>query len=246
MTTLEKLEELIYKGFKETDERIAQQRKELNDELVQHRKEIDESAAQHRKESDERIEKLWQETKDQWKATDKRMERMHRQFSTELNGVTDSLSRFSEQTVFPATIKLFNKRGIKLNRLYGNMQEHLNGDNMETDVIGLGPECAVLIEVKLRLRQEDVEEFLEKKLPRFFDFFPSFRRPVLYGGVAGMSIDSGVGRFAYKRGLFVIAQNGDNVRLLNDKKFKPRSFSTPEDNRFPQRKSIAQRTKRRA
>jgi len=148
------------------------------------------------------------------------------------------LSRFSEQTVFPATKRLFSKRGIELNRLYGNMQEHLNGDNMETDVIGLGPECAVLIEVKLRLRQDDVEEFLEKKLPRFFDFFPSFRRPLFYGGVAGMSIDSGVDRFAYKRGLFVIAQNGDNVRLLNDKKFKPRSFSATEDNRF---KSKAQR-----
>jgi len=212
MTTLKKLEELIYKGFKETGERF--------------------------KETDERWKNSWEETKESWKETDKRIERMHRQFAKELGGVTESLSRFSEQTVFPATKRLFSKRGIELNRLYGNMQEHLNGDNMETDVIGLGPECAVLIEVKLRLRQDDVEEFLDKKLPRFFDFFPSFRRPLLYGGVAGMSIDSGVDRFAYKRGLFVIAQTGDNVRLLNDKKFKPRSFSNPEDNRF---KSKAQR-----
>jgi hypothetical protein len=58
-----------------------------------------------------------------------------------------------------------------------------------------------------------------------------------------MSIDSGVDRFAYKRGLFVIGQNGDNVRLLNDKKFKPRSFSIPEDNCF---KGMAQRAWRRA
>jgi hypothetical protein len=80
---------------------------------------------------------------------------------------------------------------------YANFEGRRNGDNMETDVIGLGPECAVLIEVKLRLRQEEVEEFLEKKLPRFFDFFPTFRRPILYGGVAGMSIDKDVDRFAF-------------------------------------------------
>jgi hypothetical protein len=215
MTTLKKLEELIYIGFKETDERLAQ----------------------HRKELDER----WKETDERWRKTDKRIERIHQQFAKELNGVTDSLRRFSEQTVFQALDRLFEKRGIKLNLLYANMPGRLNGQNMETDVIGLGAECAVLVEVKLRLRQTDVEEFLENKLPRFFAFFPSFKRPVLYGVVAGMSIDSGVDRFAYRKGLFVIGQTGDNVRILNDKKFKPRSFSTPEDNRFPKRKRKAKR-----
>ncbi len=195
MTTLKKLEELVYKGFKETDERIAKQ---------------------------------WQETKELWRETDKRIERMHQKFAKELGGVTDSLSRFSEQMVFPATKNLFKERGIELNRLYANFEAHLNGDNMETDVIGLGPKCAVLIEVKLRLRQADVEEFLKKKLPRFFDFFPSFRRPILYGGVAGMSIDKGADRFAYKKGLFVIGQTGDNLQILNDKKFRPRSFHSPD------------------
>jgi hypothetical protein len=186
MTTIEKLEELIYHGFKETDKKIARLTKQLS-------------------------------------------------------GVTDSLSRFSEQTVFPATKRLFGKRGIKLNRISANFEEHLNGETMETDVVGVGPECTVLIEVKLRLRQDDVEEFLEKKLPRFFEFFPYFRRPVLYGGVAGMSIDKGVDRFAYKKGLFVIAQSGDNVRILNDKKFRPRSFSADQDNRFPKRKTKLKR-----
>jgi hypothetical protein len=198
MTTLQKLEELIYKGFKETDAR--------------------------------------------WKETDKRIERMHQQFAKDLNGVTDSLSRFAEQTVFPATQRLFKERGIRLNLFYSNLEAHdLDGNNMETDIVALGPKCVVVIEVKLRLRQSDVKEFLEKKLPRFFDFFPKFRQPLLYGGVAGMSIDKGVDRFAYKKGLFVISQTGDNVQILNDKKFRPRSFAVTQDNRFPKRKTKGQR-----
>jgi len=169
MTTIQKLENLIYHGFKESDKKIDR-------------------------------------------------------LTTQVSGITDSLSRFSEQAVFPAAKKLFAKRGIQLNHLFSNLGAHRNGDNMETDVIGVGPDCAVLIEVKLRLRLSDVEEFLEKKLPRFFDFFPTLQRPILYGGVAGMSIDTGADRFAYKRGLFVLAQTGDIVRILNDKKFRPHSF----------------------
>jgi hypothetical protein len=222
MTTLKKLEELIYKGFKETDERF---------------KETERLWKESWKESEER----WKQT---WRETDRRIERMHQHIAKELGGVTESLSRFSEQTVFPAAKRLFSKRGIALNRLSANFEEHLNGETMETDIIGVGPKHAVLIEVKLRLRQDDVEEFLEKKLPRFFDFFPYFRRPILYGGVAGMSIDKGVDRFAYKRGLFVIAQTGDNVRILNDKKFRPRSFAVAQDNRFPKRKTRPRRAER--
>jgi hypothetical protein len=218
MTTLQKLEDLIYRGFKETDERLAQHRRDLDEQLKQHRRELDEESKKYRRESDERIE------------------RMHQKIAKDLGGVTESLSRFSEQGVLAVVKRLFSERGIKLNPLYANFEGHLNGDNMETDVIGLGSKCAVLIEVKLRLRQADVEEFLEKKLPRFFDFFPSFRRPVLYGGVAGMSIDKGVDRFAYKKGLFVIGQTGENLRILNDEKFKPRSFHPASKNGRPSRK----------
>jgi hypothetical protein len=221
MTTIEKLEDLIYRGFKETDERLAQQRKELDERIAQERKELDER---------------WKETDERWRATDKRMERIHKQLSKELNGVAESLSRFSEQSTLPAVKRLFSKRGIELERLSANFEEHRKGETMETDIVGHSADCAVLIEVKLRLRQSDVEEFLEKKLPRFFEFFPYFRRPILYGCVAGMSIDKDVDRFAYKRGLFVIAQTGENLRILNDKKFKPRSFAEKEDNRFAKRK----------
>ncbi len=197
MTTLEKLEELIYTGFKETDERIARLQRETQ-------KEIDNVAKQ-------------------------------------LGGVTESLGRFSEEGVLAAVKRLFGKRGIPLDHFYRNLTGPLNGETMETDIIGVGPKHAILIEVKLRLRQAEVKKFLEKKLPRFFEFFPNLRRPVLYGGVAGMSIDEEADRFAYKQGLFVITQSGENLRLTNDKKFKPRSFAETPDNRFSKRKSKAQR-----
>ena len=230
MTTLKKLEELIYKGFKETDDRLAQHRKEIDESIKKHRKESDERAEKLRKESDERIEKHRKES-------DERIERIHQKLAKELGGVTESLSRFSEQGVLAAVKRLFDERGIALNHLFQNLTGHLNGDNMETDVIGVGPGHAILIEVKLRLRQNDVREFLDKKLPRFFKFFPNLHRPILYGGVAGMSIDEGAERYAYNQGLFVIAQSGENLLILNDEEFKPRSFAAAKSNHLPKRKT---------
>lgn len=44
------------------------------------------------------------------------------------------------------------------------------------------------------------------------------------GAVAGIVIEEGVDRFAYREGLFVIAQAGDTVRLLNDGEFVPKAW----------------------
>jgi hypothetical protein len=211
MTTLEKLEDLIYRGFKETDERIEKQRQES--------------------------ERQRQETEKRWRETDKRIERMHEQITKELGGVTESLGRFSEEGVLSAVKRLFNKRGIPLDHFFRNLIGPLDGETMETDVIGVGPKHAILIEVKLRLRQTDVKKFLEKKLPRFFEFFPNLQRPVLYGGVAGMSIDEDADRYAYKQGLFVIGQSGESLRIINDKKFKPRSFAQSTNHNAKRKKS---------
>ena len=42
------------------------------------------------------------------------------------------------------------------------------------------------------------------------------------GAVAGIVIDEGTDKYAYRQGLFVIGQTGEMVRILNDEKFKPK------------------------
>jgi hypothetical protein len=63
-----------------------------------------------------------------------------------------------------------------------------------------------------------------EKLDKFFDVFTYFRGRTLYGAVAGMTVEKGVDRFAYKNGLFVMAQSGDNLCILNDSAFVPHKF----------------------
>jgi len=176
MTTMEKLEELIYKGFKETDHKFRE--------------------------------------------TDRKLKELIKQSA----GLNDSLGRFAENMVKPAVERLFAKRGIVLTDFYHRASSRLNGSTMEMDIIGAGPQHVIAVEVKLRLKQPEVDAHLEK-LPRFFDFFERYRGLILHGAVAGMSVDQGIDRYAYQCGLFVLTQSGENVRLLNDEKFIPRAYT---------------------
>jgi hypothetical protein len=230
MTTLEKLEELIYKGFKESDERWKEAMKQSQQEADRHWKT---TMRESQNESQREFDKHKKEMERLLRETQKKIDKVAEQ----LGGVTESLGRFSEEGVLAAVKRLFDKRGIPLDHFYRNLTGPLNGETMETDIIGVGSKHAMLVEVKLRLRQADVKKFLEKKLPRFFEFFPNLRRPALYGGVAGMSIDQDAERYAYKQGVFVIGQTGDNLRIVNDKKFKPRSFAPTNNNHRPKGKA---------
>ncbi|MCA6538993.1 MAG: DUF3782 domain-containing protein, partial [Pseudanabaena sp. M037S2SP2A07QC] len=42
-----------------------------------------------------------------------------------------------------------------------------------------------------------------------------------YGAVAGIEINEGIDRYAYRQGLFVIKPSGDGVAIANDDDFKP-------------------------
>jgi len=207
-TTLEKLEELVYRGFEETDRRME----EADRDLRRRREESDKDFRRRMKESD------------------KRFKEDMRRLSKQVTDVSDPLGRFAESAVFPAVIPLFKKRGIRINQLWGNFPAVKKGEEMQLDIAGIGDDFALAIDVKMRLKQEYVEEFLQKKLSRVFELFPLLQRPILYGGVAAMTVDPQAERFAYKQGLFILKQSGYNVRIMNDKAFRPRSFDSFQTN----------------
>jgi len=228
MTTLEKLEKLIYEGFKETDQRFqdgeqrsqeADRRSQEADQRSQEADQRSQEAEQRSREADRRLQETERVIKEYTREQKEIVDRIGKQ----IGGLTKSLGLFAESMVYPSVVRLFAERGIALTGAYTRSLERRNGSTMEVDVLGVGPETVVAIEAKLRLEQAYVKEFL-KRLPNFFDFFPRFRGLKLYGAVAGMSIDKDADRYAYKNGLFVLAPSGDNMRIINDDKFIPRPF----------------------
>ncbi len=188
-----------------------------------------------RKESDQKLEKLFQETDRQFKETDRQFKETDRKFQesdqklvklfretdAKIEALTGKWSRFVEGLVVPAAETIFSRRGIEVDKVSQRVRARHNGEGMEIDVLAVDGAYAVLIEVKSTLSVDDVKDHL-KRVGRFKVFFPEYADRQVVGAVAGIVIEEGVDRFAYKSGLFVIGQTGETVRILNDETFRPR------------------------
>ncbi|CAN2044786.1 hypothetical protein GMMP13_1580030 [Candidatus Magnetomoraceae bacterium gMMP-13] len=123
--------------------------------------------------------------------------------------------------VAPGVIRMFNERGIEIERTSQRVKLGKGSDKMEIDILGVNTEYVMLVEVKSTLGVDDVNDHLDR-LSKFKRFMPEYADKKVIGAVAGIVIEKGVDRFAYKKGFFVIAQTGETVQILNDNKFKPK------------------------
>ena len=159
-------------------------------------------------------DRKFQETDEKFKETDKRIDKA-------VGSLTSKWGRFVEGMVAPAVERLLGERGIEVDRVYQRVRARREGGAMEIDVLAVDGEYAALVEVKSTLSLDDVNEHLEN-LGRFREFFPEYADRKIVGAVAGIVVDEGVDRYAYKKGLFVLRRSGDAVAIANDESFRPR------------------------
>jgi hypothetical protein len=82
-----------------------------------------------------------------------------------------------------------------------------------------------VIEVKNKLSRRLVDEFMQKKLPRFRSLLPEYRDSKILAGIGALVVKDDVGKYAEKAGLFVLTQTSDGgATLLNRKDFRPKEF----------------------
>ena len=73
------------------------------------------------------------------------------------------------------------------------------------------------------MSQADVDEHLER-LVKFKQLMPRYQDVNALGAVAAMVVPDDVARYAYRKGLFVLAQSGDSLIILNDVQFLPKAW----------------------
>jgi predicted AAA+ superfamily ATPase len=166
-------------------------------------------------EMEQGFQKIWElfaETDRKFKETDKR-----------IGDITGKWGRFVEGLVAPAVERLFKAWHIEVDRVYQRVKAHKNGVGLEVDILAVNSEYAVLIEAKSTLGVEDVRDHLAR-LQKFKACFPEYADRKVVGAVAGIVIDEDADKFAYRQGLFVIAQSGEAVKILNDEQFRPKHW----------------------
>jgi hypothetical protein len=198
LETIRRLSEEFWTGMRElrkSEERFRQQMEEFRKQIADQRAE-DEKRLEELRESDRRLKAA-------------------------IEGLTGKWGRFVEGMIAPAVVSMFKERGIEVERIFQRVRARRNGKEMEVDILAVNDEYAVLIEAKSTLGMDDVKEHIQR-LGSFREFFPEYADRKVVGAVAGIVIEEGADRFAYRNGLFVIGQSGEAAKILNDEKFKPR------------------------
>ena len=172
------------------------------------------------------IQEEYQKTENQFRETDRRMQETDRRIA-EVNKQISSLGgkwgRFVENMVAPACETLFLARDIPVHQVSQRVKKRADNQTLEIDILVTNERHVLIVEVKSSLSVENVKELVED-LATFRQFFPEYNHKQLYGAVAGIQIEEGADKYAYRQGLFVLAQTGETVSILNDAQFQPKSW----------------------
>ena len=152
-------------------------------------------------------------------ATEAEFQRMARK----VGDVSDRIGEFAESILIPGVRRVLAERGIQVHGVSRRAEREFDGKATEFDAVFVNVRYVVAVEVKSRLKSQDVADHLAR-MADFRGYFPEYRDRIALGAVAGMVIDDDAGRFAYREGLFVLDPGGGTIRIRNDDKFRPKEW----------------------
>lgn len=164
-----------------------------------------------------------QELAAQSKETDRKFQdtdRKIKEMTANIGRLGNKLGDFVEEMVRPAAVRLFRERGIDVHEVHRNVVSQRDNDAIEVDLLVVNDTDVVAIECKSTLSQDDVNEHLER-LAKLKKLLPGYAGKRVMGAVTAMVLPDNVAAYAYRRGLFVIAQTGEHMAIRNDEKLSP-------------------------
>ncbi len=203
--------EKVWLMFQETDKKFQETDKQI-------------------KETDRIMKEQWKETerfmKEQSKETDRRFretDRIVRGISKEIGGIGNNIGDVAEDYFRGAILKMKEFAGVKIEYVTGlsKRSKTLEG---EYDIVIMGKDTLIVVEVKHKLTRNHVEQFINNSLPTFIAVFPEYSAYKILAAVAGMTAQKSAIKLAISKGLYVITQSGQKIELLNPEGFEPKEF----------------------
>jgi hypothetical protein len=188
----------IWQLFKETDRIFREMSQETNQKFQE-------------------TDKQFKETDKQFKDTDRKI----KELSTNIGRLGNKLGDFVEEMVRPAAVRLFRERGIDVHEVHQNVNSSRGNEAIEIDLLVVNDTDIIAIECKSSLSNDDVNEHLAR-LEKLKRLLPAYADKHVMGAVTAMVLPDNVAQYAYRQGLFVIAQSGDHLTVRNDLAFRPK------------------------
>jgi hypothetical protein len=166
--------------------------------------------------SQEETDKKFQETDRLFKETDKKFKETDRK----LSDLGISQWDIAEDAIWRKVWSVLWRFGISIDEVKRN----ITTKSREYDLIAINGKYVVLIEVKNKVRMDDVNKLLSDQLKSFRSDFPEYKKHKLYWWIWWLVVRSDIEKYAEKKWLFVITQSWDIVELANKKGFEPVEF----------------------
>jgi hypothetical protein len=178
-------------------------------------REAKEKAERETREAKEKAERAEEEKK--WAREQKRLDR-------ELAKHGDRIGDLVCAMIEAGLVRKFNKLGYQIltqsrrGMYYTYNPQGVKNENSisgDIDFFMEGIEADILVEVKTKAKQRDITKHIERleKYRKVCDIGGNAHRKVV-GAIGGGIIPDDVEKFALKKGLFVIKQSGERVKLL--------------------------------
>jgi ribosome-associated translation inhibitor RaiA len=164
---------------------------------------------------------------DVWAAmmeSDRKFQAMIRETDRRFGELGNKFGSVVEHMIIPNIKEKFNALGFEFSKVSSNViiETKEEGTVAEIDIFLENGECALAVEVKSQPRTEHINAHCKRmeKLRRYSDRRNDRRK--LYGAVAGAVITENVRKYTLKKGLYLIEQSGDTVKIDASEGFTPR------------------------
>lgn len=148
-----------------------------------------------------------------------RIEKILDQVAKEHGSLANNLGDMAEETFFAGLEENKQLGKHKFTSIARNVRDF---DGREYDIVLRNKTTVAVLEVKHKVHPSDIREVIEKIIPAFKKSYPQYRKHKIYGGIAGLSFPPEVRAEAERQGLFVLAQNGKNIKVANSANFEPK------------------------
>jgi len=171
--------------------------------------------------SQKETERMFQETERKFQETDRKFQdtdRKIQEVAGSIGKLGNRLGEFIEDAVRPAVVRLFQQRGIDVHEVHQNIIAKRDGDAVEIDLLVVNNRQIVAVECKSNLSVDDINQHLQR-LAKLKVLLPAYADKQVLGAVAALVINDNVAEYAYRKGLFVIGQNGEHLEIRNTESF---------------------------
>lgn len=142
-----------------------------------------------------------------------------------LSGMGVSNGMVAEGVVYNSLKKSMTFGGVTFDRVSHSVEESITlpgGKRVEGefDVVLSNCTSVAIIEVKYRVRAEDIDYLVDVQMPKFKVVLPQYKDCKVYLGIGGMAFEKGVKQCALRRGIGVLELSDNLVKEVRDKNVK--------------------------